>query len=438
MTEMASPADPDLLRGAAAVPGPALASESASVSASAEPTARVPRAWAVRFALVWLGFWMANLAPVQLLLPDQFDAIDKAHKVGDLGAVLGIGGLVTLVALPVCGALCDHTRSRYGRRRVWMFAGVLVFAFGVAATGTLHSVAGIAAAWAVASIGMSMATAGLTAAVADQVPDEQRGEISAAMFGPQALGILVGLLVLTTVITSTRGGYLFLAAGLLVLATPLVRRYRDQAEDRQVHALTPIAILRSIWVNPRENPDFAWAFAGRVLVNVGNALGTCYLLYFFQDYLDLADPDAALLITTAIYLVFTLASTYGGGILSDRTGRRRAFVASAAALQAIAALLLVAWPGFGTALVAAAFLGAGYGAFLSVDQALVVHVLPDAHARAKDLGIMNVGTNAPQALAPLAASVIIGMLGGYQVLFAAAGATTLVGAAMVFRIRGVR
>ena len=414
------------------------AADPALLGAAAEPTARVPRIWAARFALVWLGFWMANLAPVQLLLPDQFDAIDKAHKVGDLGAVLGIGGLVTLATLPVCGALCDHTRSRFGRRRVWMAGGVLVFAMGVAATGTFHSFAGIAGAWAVASLGMSMATAGLTASVADQVPDEQRGEISAAMFGPQALGILVGLLVLTTAVTSTRGGYVFVAVALLVLAVPFVRGYRDVAQDRQVVPLAPMAILSSIWVNPRENPDFAWAFGGRVLVNIGNALGTCYLLYFFQDYLRLGDPDTALLVTTAIYLVFTLASAYGGGILSDRTGRRRIFVATASAAQAIAALLLVAWPAFGTALIAAVFLGTGYGAFLSVDQALVIHVLPDAHTRAKDLGIMNVGTNAPQALAPVAASVIIGSLGGYLVLFAAAGATTLAGAAMVFQIKGVR
>jgi MFS family permease len=143
-------------------------------------------------------------------------------------------------------------------------------------------------------------------------------------------------------------------------------------------------------------------------------------------------------VTTAIYLVFTPASTYGGGVLSDRTGRRRIFAASASALQAIAALLLIAWQGLATALVAAAFLGAGYGAFLSVDQALVIHVLPNVHWRVKDLGRVNLGTNAPQALAPLAASVFISSLGGYLVLFAAAGAATLLGAVMVFRIKGVR
>ena len=89
-------------------------------------------------------------------------------------------------------------------------------------------------------------------------------------------------------------------------------------------------------------------------------------------------------------------------------------------------------------MVGAGLLGAGYGAFMSVDQALITRVLPDAESRAKDLGIMNVGSVGPQALAPLIASIIISNLGGYPVLFATAGVTTLAGAAMVYRIRSVR
>ncbi len=135
--------------------------------------------------------------------------------------------------------------------------------------------------------------------------------------------------------------------------------------------------------------------------------------------------------------MFTLTATVGGGRVSDRTGRRRVFVALAAFSQAIACALLTAFPSFGVALVGAAFLGAGYGAYMSVDQALVTAVLPDAASRAKDLGIMNVGSVGPQALAPLAASLIIGSLGGYGVLFGTAGVVTIVGALMVYRIRSV-
>jgi MFS family permease len=243
---------------------------------------------------------------------------------------------------------------------------------------------------------------------------------------------------LTQVITSTTGGYAVLAVAVIALSLPFVLRYREARLPAVTTPLTTRTLAEAMWVSPREYPDFAWAFGGRVMVNIGNALGTTYLLYFFRDGLRLRDPETALLLVTAIYLVFTLLATYGGGLVSDRTGRRLIFVALASALQGVAALLLVAWPSFVTTEVAAAFLGAGYGAFLSVDQALVTQVLPGAASRSKDLGIMNIGTNVPQALAPVAAALIIDQLGGYRALFGAAGLFTLIGAAMVYRIKSVR
>lgn len=409
----------------------------AGTATAADPAVRVSTGWTTRFTLLWLGFWMGWLVPIQLVLPDQFDAVDPAGKVRDFGITNGAAGVVALIALPLAGALCDRTRSRWGRRRVWMAAGVAVFAVSLAVAGLQHSWAGVMVCWLFASLGFSMASAGLFAAVADHVPVAQRGMISGAIFGPQALGLLAGLVLLTQVVTSNTGGYLVLAVALIVLAGPFVLRYREALAPQSGLPLTPRGLAAAMWVPPREHPDFAWAFGGRVMVNVGNALGTTYLLYFFTDDLHLHDPDNALLITTAIYLVFTLATTYGGGLASDRSGRRRVFVAVASVLQGVAALLLVGWPSFTAALAAAAFLGAGYGAFLSVDQALVTQVLPDAGSRAKDLGIMNIGNNVPQSLAPLGAALIIDQLGGYRTLFAAAGVFTLIGAVMVYRISSV-
>lgn len=403
-----------------------------------EPTVPVPRSWTVRFGLLWFGFWMANLVPVQLLLPNQFDALDPAHKVRDFGLVSGLTGIAALITLPLFGALCDRTTSRFGRRRVWMAAGTLVFAVGLVATGAQSSWQAVGVAWLVATLGINMATAGLTAAVADEVPDHQRGTISAAIYGPQAVGLLVGLAVVTVMNNNGVWAYLFLALALLGCAAPFVRRYRDAAAAGATLPLTLRSIAAGMWIDRRENPDFAWAFGGRLLVNLGNAFGTTYLLYFLQDDLKLADPDAGLLVLTLIYLVFTLAATVLGGWLSDRLGRRRIFVGVAASLQAIACVLLTAFPSFGVALIGAAFLGAGYGAYMSVDQALITAVLPDAASRAKDLGIMNVGSVGPQALAPLGASLIISSLGGYGVLFGTAGVTTIAGALMVSRIRSVR
>jgi MFS family permease len=398
-----------------------------------EPTVPVTRAWTARFSLVWLGVWMATLVPVQLALPDQLDSIDHAHKVRDFGLINGLVGIVALVTLPLFGALCDRTRSRFGRRRVWVLAGVIVYVAGLLLTGFQTWWVAVGLAWATASLGANMAMAGLTAAIADEVPSSQRGYISSAIYGPQAVGIVVGIIAVEG-FKSASVRYPILAVALGLCAVPFIRAYRDVPVGGAAPPLSLRAVAAGLWIR---SPDFGWAFGARLLVNLGNALGTTYLLYFLRDDLRVHDPDGHLLILTVIYLVFTLMATYAGGILSDRSGRRRIFVAIASASQAIAALQLTFFPSFGMALVAAAFLGAGYGAFMSVDQALITAVLPDAADRAKDLGIMNVGSVGPQALAPLAASVIIGSLGGYSVLFGAAGVTTLIGAALVYRVRSV-
>ncbi|HZZ97106.1 MAG TPA: MFS transporter [Jatrophihabitantaceae bacterium] len=404
------------------------------MSVAAEPTTRVSRGWTVRFGLLWFGFWAANLAPVQLVLPNQFDHLDHAHKVRDFGVVSGISGVAALIALPLFGALCDRTRSRFGRRRVWMIGGTVLFAGGLIATGAQTTWVGVGIAWVIATLGIDAATAGATAAIADEVPDQQRGAISAAIYGPQAVGILVGVALLSALNNNGVLGYGVLATVLVGCALPFLMWYRD-APGIPTPQLSLRSIVTGLWVR---SADFGWAFGGRLLVNLGNALGTTYLLYFLQDDLKLDDPDNALLLLTLVYLAFTLVATVMAGRASDRSGRRRSYVALAAILQAIASFLLTFYPTYGVALVGAAFLGAGYGAYMSVDQALVTAVLPDAASRAKDLGIMNVGSVGPQALAPLAASLIISELGGYPVLFAASGITTVLGALFVYRIRSVR
>lgn len=401
-----------------------------------EPTEPVGGWWTARFALVWFGAWMGTLVPVQLLLPEQLEQLDPVHKVRDFGLVNGLTGLMALLTLPLLGSWCDRTTSRLGRRRSWVLGGALVFAAGLAATGLQTHWVGVGLAWLVASLGMNAASVGLTATVADRVPERQRGTISGALYGPQAVGVVVGLLLVTTVVTTTRAGYLVLAAAVLLCTGPFVLGYRE-AIVPGAPRLSAAAVVADVWQVPRRNRDFAWAFGSRILVNLGNALGTTYLLYFLTDGLRVADPEAELLVLTVIYLVFTLIATFVGGSLSDRYRRRRVFVAVASCLQAVAALMLAGFPSLDVAMVGAGFLGAGYGAFMSVDQALVTQVLPDAASRAKDLGIMNIGSVGPQALAPLLASLLISTMGGYSTLFAVAGVTTLLGAAMVYRVRSV-
>ncbi|MCW2532945.1 MAG: Permease of the major facilitator superfamily [Blastococcus sp.] len=86
----------------------------------------------------------------------------------------------------------------------------------------------------------------------------------------------------------------------------------------------PLVVAALPWARTREAEPHA---TGRLLVNLGNALGTTDFLYFLTDGLRVGDPEGSLLILTLVHLVATVAATWGGGVLSDRTRRRRVFVA---------------------------------------------------------------------------------------------------------------
>jgi MFS family permease len=194
--------------------------------------------------------------------------------------------------------------------------------------------------------------------------------------------------------------------------------------------------LAAFRVSPRRHSDFAWAFGTRFLVQLGNALGTLYLLYFLTDKVRYRDPEGGLLILILIY-----------GGTDGHHGRRGPAVGPFRSAQAVrhrlrrrdgvAAAMLAVAPTWPVVMAAAAVLGAGYGAYLAVDAALITQVLPTAYARAKDLGVINIANSAPQVIAPAMAAPIVTFLGGYPVLYGLTAVVTLLGGVFVYRIRPV-
>lgn len=400
--------------------------------------------WIALFATAWLGIWMAQLTPVQLLLPQEIDALasgdDWTQSVVAFGIISATAGACALIVFPLTGALSDRTTSRFGRRKPWIVAGTLLFAASLIALGLQTSLVGIGVAWSLAISGFCMASAGITATIADQVPVEQRGFVSAWVSAPQAIGTVLGIVLVLILGLGLFGGYVLVAGLLVVLVLPFVLGVRDEALPRILRPkFRPGMLVTGLWISPRQHPDFAWTLVSRVLVNIGNALGTTLLLYFILYGLgrtETAEDD--LLLLTAVYLVFFTAAALGFGRLSDRFGQRKPFVYVAAYLQAIAALLLAVAPDYTIAMVAAAFLGIGYGSFMAVDQALATQVLPDRHTRGKDLGIMNVALAVPQAVAPLLGALLVAAAGGFTALFIASAVAATLGGLAVLPVRSVR
>jgi MFS family permease len=360
-----------------------------------------------------------------------------------LGWVTALGAAAAVVVNPLAGALSDRTSLRIGgrhlgRRHVWTLAGVLLGAVALVLLAQQHTILGVAVGWVAAQTCFNTTQATLSAAVPDRVPVEQRGAVSGWIGIPQILGLVVGVVLVTVLVSGNANGYVAVAIAATVLALPFALVTRDDPLPREHRAPARIrAILAGMWVSPRRYPDFAWAWITRFLVQLGNALGTLYLLYFLTDKVHYADPANGLLILILIYAACLTATTVIAGRRSDRTGRRKVFVVWSGIIIAVAAVLLAAWPTWPGAILAAAIMGAGYGVYVAVDSALVTQVLPHSIDRAKDLGVINIANSAPQVLGPALSAPIVVYLGGYPVLYALTAVVTLLGSVLVLRIRSV-
>jgi MFS family permease len=186
------------------------------LSPAAEPAQRVGKRWIALIALANLGLYLGYFGPLEVLLPNQVQAVaGTAHKVVVLGWVTGIGAAVAMLANPVAGALSDRTTGRFGRRHPWTVGGALAGAAALALLAGQHTVAGLIIGWCLAQAGLNAMQASVTAGVPDHVPVEQRGAVSGWIGMPQTLGVVLAV-ALVTVAATGNAGYL-LIGGLVVL-----------------------------------------------------------------------------------------------------------------------------------------------------------------------------------------------------------------------------
>ncbi len=411
--------------------------------ALAEPATPVSAGWIGSLALASLAMWMASLTPLQILIPEQLQAIDPKGKIVALGLVSAFGAVASLLATPVAGALSDRTTRAFpvghlrGRRHRWTLAMAALGAASLYLIGRQTTVLGVGVLWVLFSAFQNGEYASLSAAVPDHVPVSQRATVAGWVGMPQALGLVAGTALVVDAFPALTAGYLALAAPMVLLALPFALATPDHPlEPGHAAPLSARALLAAFWIDPRRHPDFGWAWITRFLASLAIGMGTLYLLYFLRDAVHYRDPAQGLFILILIYTGCVVLTAIGGGMVSDRIGRRKPIVTISGILMALAALLLTVAETWPAAILAAVLYGTGFGAYLAVDQALITQVLPQAKDRAKDLGIINIAIVGPSALAG-AVSALLVSLGGYPALYAATAVVAAAGAALVWKIRSV-
>jgi MFS family permease len=196
----------------------------------------------------------------------------------------------------------------------------------------------------------------------------------------------------------------------------------------------------TFYVNPAENPDFAWAFASRFLLLLGYAFLVTFQAYYLLDKIGSAEADVPrqIFLATTVQSVVVVAASLIGGRLSDRTGRRKVFVLTAAIIYGLAMFVVALAGSFKVFLVGMAIGGLGFGTYVAVDLALVADVL-SSKANAKDLGVFNIASALPFSVAPAIAPAILALgNGSYGVLYAVAGVCAVLGAVAILPVKRVR
>ncbi len=223
--------------------------------------------------------------------------------------------------------------------------------------------------------------------------------------------------------------------------------------------LLVVLLIVTLWAarffdfRPRRDRDFAWVVGTRLLMMLGINTVQAFLQYYFHDVLGSNDQEKQVANFIIVLTLTAALTTFFGGWLSTRYGRKRMVYLSGGLMTAVAAIFIAvnflasagavsSITAINIATLGGAIFGLGYGAYLSVDWALVADVLPDHKNFARDMGIWNIALTLPQVVAFVLGSVLLSLPFGapvrYTFLFVAFVLYCLAGTVTVRYIKAVK
>jgi len=382
--------------------------------------------------LAYFGSSVALFAPVQNVLPRLIeDTAGTAHKAEFLGLVTGVGAVAAMVSNPLAGHFSDR-RVAADNRSLMVAIGLVTGAVSLELLGHQRSVAGLAICWTLCQATINIAYSSMAASVIDHVPRRDWGFAWGLIAVAQALGLILGFATVALVYSGATAGmtavtcvYAVCLAPLVVVLRRLPRREQAPGGGRSLLA----TLLGG-------GHGFGAVWVGKFLVMLANSIALLYLYYYLEDVIHYPKPGTGQLILVVVATAATILATVAVGRLADRSGGYRWWAVLATAVLAVTGFVLAGISTWILVLVCAFALGAGYGGFQSVSQALSMTVLPDPASAARDLGIINIAASIPQVIGPPLAALVVSYAGGYRGLFAFAGALAALAALVFSQVSG--
>ncbi len=403
---------------------------------------------------LWFGLNFQSSALLPIVVPAQVlilidrGAVASTNQAIAVSVLSFVAALIAIVVTPVAGAASDTLKTRFGRRRQLIVAGIALALAGQAGVAAMTPLVLFLGGFAIVMVGTNVATAAYQGMLPDQVGAGQRGAASGWLGLMTLLGSVGSLAVAGLLLGNVTPGpgldagvthgarlfYILAAVVLAISAAVTVYGVDERPDDGPPRPPRP-------WTEVFRHQPFRVVFAARALVMIGLTLFLTYIEY----YLAATDGTSAFVgatVAIALLALFgALASSLALGIASDRIPRVRIVIAANVAM-AVAALIFVFAPAQFPLAPLGVLFGLGYGAYLSVDWALAIDSLNGTGSSARDLGVFTVSINLPTLIAPALGGLVILLADAagvgsvaYRLVFTLAAVSLLLGVVVVRRIR---
>lgn len=443
---------PGLVGGVAAaqpLPGnrPPVGSADSVQSMVEEPQSPVSRGYIFWLMLASFGASIAMMVPLAYGIAVRISELAPGHE-EVLGYITGTAQLIYLVISPIVGIWSDRMRSRFGRRTPFIFLGTGVGLAGLIIMGLAPDLLIVGAGWVLGMSGWSISGAAIQNLMADKLPEQQRGKVSALTGLMTQIAPVLGIGIAYAVSSSTL--LVFVVPGVIgavLLALLPIIKPEGSSKNLAVHSeVTAKSLVASYGFNVRKYPDFSWNWLGRFVFFIGLYFNTTFGTFFYAQRLDLPVREVAGIVAT-IGLLGVVAAAAGallGGFLSDKLKRRRLFVVIAALLFSCGAVAeAFAWS-LPQLIVGAVLMQTSIAVFATVDQAIIFAILPNRSETGRYMAVVAFAQKIPSAVAPLIASVVItlgatGAEKNYTLLYLAGAVLALLGGSVIaLKVKSVR
>ncbi|MGN9847201.1 MFS transporter [Nonomuraea sp. H19] len=341
----------------------------------------------------------------------------NSSKASSLSLVNSAGVVLLMILQPIIGTLSDRTRSRWGRRAPYVASGAVAGAALIALMPVAPSIAVLVIVWSLIQLASGLVGGPLSATVADRVPEERLGTVS-AVTGLVAYAAAIGGAYVAGILFSVIGlaSYYAIAIAVALLTIPFLLIARDRSSRSMPREPIRIGTIFASFVVALRDRDYRLAWISKVLFWLGVGISSTYGIYMLQSYISPALSAAKAAQLAPLMLVAalpaTLLSMAIAGRFSDRLQRRKPFVIAAALILAVGLLVPWVWPTLPAMFIQAVVGGLGLGAFFVVDQALFIDLLPDENSSARDLGMAAMAQSLGTAGGPIIAGVVVTVAGG--------------------------